>query len=148
MKYARENYSPELVSEMMPLWKSHYEEMAHFKDIILDPDLMVYEAVSKNGALRIYTARKENVLVGYNVFVVRGHPHYRASVSANQDIIFLNDKMREGFAGYRFMKWCDDQLKREGVQTIYQHVRITRNFGPLLERMGYRLMDLIYAKEN
>lgn len=152
MKYALEPYSPHLVSEMVPLWKEHYQELAHFTDIALDPDMEVYFKVSAAGSLRIYTARQVDyvsgvsILVGYNIFVVTNHPHYKTFKQANQDIVYLDQKMRKGLSGYRFMKWCDIQLKNESVQVVYQHARARRSFGPLLERMGYRLMDFVYAK--
>lgn len=147
--------SPELVGEIKPLLEMHWESIAHYKDIPLDPDFGMYDAIQAAGALRIFTARVErNVdttqgsgrLIGYCVFFVRPNGHYRSSIQASQDILFLHPEFRGGFVGYRFIEWCDDQLREEGVQVVYQHVKQAHNFGPLLERMGYRLVDLIYGK--
>lgn len=147
MKFAREPYSAELVAEMMPLWKEHYEELARFKDITLDPNYEVYEKCEAGGILRIFTARQKCCLMGYNIFVVDYHPHYKTSKSANQDLIYLSKVMRKGMTGYKFMKWCDAELStKDRVQTIFQHPRLQRNFDPLLKRMGYKLMDMVYAK--
>lgn len=146
LHFSSEAYSVDLLNEMMPLWKAHFKELAHFKDVELDPDFEMYQKAWDKGIIRIFTARDGKKLVGYNVFVVNFHAHYRTFKSANQDIIYLDTTMRKGLSGYRFMKWSDKRLADEGVQSVYQHPRIMRNWGPLLERMGYKLMDLVYAK--
>lgn len=84
-------------------------------------------------------------LAGYAIFFVRPNPHYSGSVQAVQDVVFLNPSIRGG-NGYRFIAWCDEQLRAEGVQAVYHHVKVSHDFGPMLQRQGYELVDLIYAK--
>jgi hypothetical protein len=48
--------------------------------------------------------------------------------------------------GGRFIKWCDEQLRAEGVAVVYHHIKAAHNFGPMLERFGYELVDLIYSR--
>jgi hypothetical protein len=38
------------------------------------------------------------------------------------------------------------RLALEGIQVVYHHVKAAHNFGKMLERMDYKLVDLIYAK--
>lgn len=146
MDFQREAYSAALVEEMLPLFEAHWQEIAHYKDIPLEPDLAVYEASDRAGILRVFTARKEGTLHGYIVFFVRSNPHYKSSIQASQDILFLSQPMRQGLTGYRFIQWCDDQLAIDGVQAVYHHVKGARDFGPVLERMGYEAVDIIYAR--
>ena len=95
--------------------------------------------------LRVFTARTpENELVGYAVYFVRPHLHYKSSLNAFQDILYIRKDVR-GLGG-SFIFWCDDQLRKEGVQVVAQHIKAAHNFGPLLEKVGYTLMDLIYVK--
>jgi hypothetical protein len=97
------------------------------------------------GTLRTFTARDaDGVLTGYCVFFVRHNIHYASSLQASQDVIYI-DPERRGF-GAEFILWCDQQLKEEGVQAVYHHVKQAHNFGPLLERFGYECVDLIYAR--
>ena len=49
-------------------------------------------------------------------------------------------------AGERFIRYCDEQLRAQGVQAVYHHVKAKQSFGPTLTRQGYELVDLIYAK--
>lgn len=160
-QFARESLTPQLWQEAMPLLEAHYREIAAYQDIPLEPDVSVYAASEAAGAIRCYTARAhpmykverdgpmervdDGVLVGYALFFVRANPHYSSSVQAVQDVVYLHPAVRGG-TGYKFIAWCDEQLRAEGVQAVYHHVKAAHNFGRLLERQGYELVDLIYAK--
>lgn len=145
LKFQREIASDALFEEMTPFFEAHYKEIAHFQDIPLDPDFPQYLLVEAAGLLRIYTARDENnLLLGYAWYFVRPNFHYRTSKQAYQDILFVSPEKR-GF-GEKFIVWCDVQLKAEGVQVVCHHVKEKHNFGPLLERLGYELTDLLWQK--
>lgn len=147
MRFQREEYTAELISEMEPLWKAHYDEIAMYKDIPLDPDLAIYETIALHGSLRIFTLRDEtDTLKGYEVFFVKPHPHYRTSIVAMQDILYLAPEMRMGMTGYKFIQWCDEQLKADGVQMVMQHVKAAHDFSAVLERMGYQHHDHIMTR--
>lgn len=148
MNFAREPYSPQLVSEMVPLWKEHYNETASENYGALDPDLNIYIALDMQGALRIFTARDESGLVGYQVFFVTKHLHHRESMQAQQDILFLSRSVRVGFNGYRFIKFCVDELVKEGIKVIHQRISARHDFGKLFERLGFKLEDLTYSRES
>jgi GNAT superfamily N-acetyltransferase len=132
--------------EAQPLVAKHWEEIAHYKDIPLAPEKEMYFGVSKLGLLRVFTARIEGKLVGYCVFFVKRNPHYSTSLQATQDILFVLPEYRKGRVGIGLIKYCDQQLGAEDVQVVYQHVKLAHNFGPVLERMGYEAVDIIYAK--
>ncbi len=84
--------------------------------------------------------------MGYQVFFLKANAHYKSSLQAVQDILFLDERIRKGFTGYRFIRYCDEKLKDEGVQVVYQHVKSKHDFGRVLERLGYELQDLIYSR--
>lgn len=134
----------ETFDEAFPLIRRHYEEVAHFKDIPLEPDAELYQQLEDSGLTRVFTVRKNNILIGYSLFFVRPNPHYKSSHQAVQDVIFI-DKEHRGI-GKKFITWCDQQLQSEGVQVVYHHVKTQHNFGPVLERDGYELIDLVYGK--
>jgi len=131
--------------EMLPLFTEHWKEIAAYQDIPLDVDREKYYAIECNGALRIYTARAESKeLIGYAVFFVNTNAHYKTSLQASQDVIFVHPKFRG--VGGRLILWCDEQLRAEGVQVVFHHLKAKHNFGPMLERFGYELIDLIYGR--
>ena len=143
--YQREQLTDALIEEITPLLVRHYTEIAHYQDIKLDPDWSAYFNIQANGPMRIYTARAEDhALIGYSCFFVRYNPHYSRSLQAVNDVIFI-DKERRGF-GRQFIAWCDGQLKAEGVQVVYHHIKFAHDWSPILERMGYEAQDKIMSR--
>lgn len=145
VKFQRESFV-DMFDEAAPLLHKHWQEIAHDKDIPLEVDVDAYRQQEQYGGLRVYTARdsESNRLIGYAAFFVRANPHYKSSIQAVQDVIFV-DPERRGMGG-ALIKYCDEQLKAEGVQKTYHHIKAAHNFGPLLERIGYELVDLIYCR--
>lgn len=149
MQYAQEKYD-DVIDEIKPLLELHYNEIAKYKDIPLEPDWSCYKAMESLGVLKIFTCRActeelgKGELVGYGIYFVKKHLHYTSALIANQDILFLRKDHRG--KGMRFINWCDEQLKAMGVTMTIQHVKATHNFGPMLERLNYELMDLIYTR--
>lgn len=147
MTYSLEELTNALAGEALPLFRDHHNEVTAFPDIKLDPDYDQYKIFSASGMLRCYTARENGTLVGYAFFFVRAAPHYKGSIQAVADILYLAPALRKGFAGPRFIRWCDDQLRAEGVQVVYQNTTVQgKDFGPVLLRMGYKPLEFMYAK--
>lgn len=134
----------EIKDEIQPLLELHYKEIAHYPDIKLNPDYLRYQKLEDSGMFKVFTARSDGKLIGYNAFFLNHNLHYMDSYQAIQDILFV-DPTRRGF-GRNFIKWCDLQLKEMGVQLVLQHLKVKHNFGVILERQGYELIDLIYGK--
>lgn len=143
MNYYIEMYD-QVFDEIKPLLIEHYNEIAKYKDIPLAPDWLTYKKLDELGMLKIFTYRESGVLIGYAIYVVKNHLHYSTCLVAQQDILFIT-KNKRGH-GAKFILWCDKQLKDMGVQLTMHHVKSDHNFGGMLERMGYELMDLIYTK--
>ena len=144
ISFQREEVTESLYKEALPLLIAHYEEIVPFKDIPLEVDVNQYIAMDKAGVLRCFTARKEGVLVGYSNYFVRKHPHFSSSLQALSDILYVSPAYR-GF-GVSFLQWCEERLKSEGIQQIYQSVTPKHDFGRMLERMGYEKADTQYTK--
>lgn len=149
MRFALEPYSERLVQEMWPLWDEHNREIPQL-GLPIDPDLQVYAQSARSGAMRIYTARVgsgwESTLVGYQVFFVMKHPHRKYNLEASQDMIWLDPEVRKGMVGAKFIRWADGALRDEGIKAIHRQISAQKDFGHLLERSGYVLMDLTYAR--
>lgn len=131
---------------MVPLIKKHFTEVARFKDFRVEPDFVNYTALDEAGLLRIYTARIEKELVGYSVFTLVQHPHFKAVKQAHEELLFLDPIKRKGNLGDRLIEYCDEQLEKDGADVIYHTVTVERDFSLLLLRRGYELSDRVYAK--
>lgn len=145
LAFAKEPMSDDLVEEMVPLAARHFNEIASFPDIKPSIDFDFYNGAQSQGVLRIFTARN-GALAGYAVFVVAKHPHHSESLQATQDLIFLAPEYRKGDAGLSFLRWCDQQLKDDGVQVVYHSSDLKRDIGPVLERIGYQHIQNVWAR--
>ncbi len=131
--------------EMLPLMHAHYKEIAPFHDIELNPQKDRYVALCDASVVYLFTARSHSgELIGYNSFFVSPHLHHENSLQALQDVIYISPEHR-GF-GAKFISWCDGYLKSSGVQIVMQCLKATHNHGPMLERQGYKLLDLVYVR--
>lgn len=152
VNFSEEILTDSFISDVTPLLEHHFAEISANPDLLLDPDWLAYGRIQESGSLRIFTARDKvrgdgvTSLVGYAVFIVNYNPHYRSSLQAVQDVLFIDKAHRRGGVGYKFIKWCDSRLESDGVQVVYHHIKAKHNFGKLLERQGYELVDLIYQK--
>lgn len=145
MKFALESYD-QMINEIKPLIEAHYDEIAKYKDIPLDPDWDLYRKLEEVGILKAFSCRAtdDNSLIGYAIYFVKPHIHYRSMLLAQQDILFIKKEFRG--RGIAFILWCDEQLKAMGCTVSMHHVKAEHNFGRMLERIGYELMDLIYTR--
>lgn len=146
--FALESLAAVRAAGVEELLARHWAEVAHFKDIPLEPDWDAYAAAETGGRLRIFTVRIGGALVGYCCFILNHNPHYKSSLQAVQDILFLAPEHRHARIGAHLLMYCERQLKAEGVQAIYQHTKAKPelDMGPLLKRLGYELVDTLWAK--
>jgi hypothetical protein len=147
LKYAEEEYSQELFKEMFPLCKEHHKEFSHDKSLKLFIDSTKYIALQANNSLKIFTIRTDNRrLVGYCLMFVFESMHYAHTVMATADCFFI----KKGFRGKNlimsFLSWCDQKLKKAGVNKVLHGVKATHDFGFLLKKIGYDKIDVVYGK--
>lgn len=135
-----------VTKEMWPLLERHWREISAFQDIPLKPDIEKYVAMEQAGNLRCFTVRVDDALIGYAVFFVHMNLHYSTSLQAVQDVLYLEKSSRGAGVGREFISWCDDQLKAESVQVVYHHVKEKLNFGPLLQGLGYKRIEALWAR--
>ena len=130
--------------EAKALIANHWKEVAFHKDIPLDPDYEKYKQMEESGSLRCFTARAQGKLVGYSVYFVQTHLHYKQTLYAMQDLMYIDPEYRG--RGMAFLDWCDSQMKEEGVQVSMLHVKVNLDYGPALKRIGYEPIDRIYGR--
>lgn len=145
-KIAVESYA-DVIGEIKPLLEMHWQEIATYRDHIpLDPDYARYQAAEAAGNLLILTARHRGVLVGYSIFFMLAHPHYKSTLFAMNDIIFLHPDLRGGMLGPRLIKASEEEVRSRGAMKISWHIKPSHDFSPLLKRMGYALDEINMAK--
>lgn len=144
MKYATESLA-QVRDEIIDLAKRHYDEVAEDKDVVpLDIDWGHYAGLERNRALRIFTARVDEKLVGYNVFVLTFHPRYKTTLFAQNDVIFVHPEHRG--RGGEFVDFSDEQLKSDGVVKATYHVKVKHDWSPMIRQKGYAPQDIVLTK--
>lgn len=142
--------------EILPMLHAHYIEIATSKGIRpLDIDWDKYYAMEKAGTLRVLTARarpqmvagqdyydgQPGRLVGYFVSFVLPHIHYQQTLTALNDIMYLDPAYRGGTTGYRMLKEAILDLKNLGADILIIHMKVEYPFRNLLEKLGFHLTE-------
>lgn len=144
VKFTQEDVSVYFFESISQLTKKHYDEIANYKDIHLDIDIEQYLKIQSVGMLRLYVARVDYNIVGYAFYFIKNHLHYKKSIQAFQDCIFIDPDFR-GF-GKEFIFWCENQLEKDGAEVVYIPVNRNHDFGNALKKLGYQHIDDVYGK--
>ena len=133
--------------DIKPLLQDHWEEVAVNKSVIkMNPDWDAYHNLEDNGALKIFTARSDEDLIGYFVVLLRNHIHYKDHIFAANDVLFLKQEYRKGLTGANLMKFAEKCLKEDGVSVLVVNTKRHSPFDGLLEWLGYSHVENVYSK--
>jgi GNAT superfamily N-acetyltransferase len=138
---AAERYG-DVIEEGKPLLFQHWKELTSYPDIPLEPEWEWYRQMDEAGALKIFTLRHVDCLIGYSLFVVRPrHAHYDVSWAVN-DIIWLSPDYRNIGVGSAFITYCDEKLRELGVTVVCIDAKVRHPaLMYLLKKCGYRTIS-------
>jgi len=129
--------------QILPL---HYEELSVTKEYELEPDYEEYKRLASLGLLRAITCRADGELIGYIIFCIHGHLHYKSCMTAFEDIYFVKKEFRKGRVGIMLFKYAEKVLKERGVQRIVMHTKVHLDNSKLFEYLGYKMTDKVFSK--
>ena len=133
--------------ELEELCKYHWKEIALYQDKVeLNPDYEFYQQGSDSGNLRFFTVKDNGKLVGYMVFNVDFHLHYKDDLYAIADVLFLHPNYRKKLIGFEFINYCEKALKDANVSVVILNMKTSLPFDKLCESMGYDYVERIYSK--
>ena len=147
VEFARESCS--IMQEIIPLASAHAKEMDYpvFDQAPLDLDEDAYRAIEAAGLLRVFTARQDNILVGYAIFIVAMALEHRTVKQGLEAGFYLAPEVRLGRTAVRFLSYCDSEMAEEKVAMVLYHSPVAHpKFGAILARRGYVKVDEIYAR--
>ena len=88
---AKEEFSG-VVVEAKELVEQHYKELTLNKEAMeLFPNWDKYFALDADSSLVLITARDDGKLVGYSLFILSPHLHYKKQLVAYNDVLFLHN---------------------------------------------------------
>jgi GNAT superfamily N-acetyltransferase len=102
--------------------------------------------MQERGKLHIVTARDEGKLVGYFASFVDYHLHYKETMMAVNDALFLDKDYRKGSLAKDMFTFAEKELKELGVKVIHLHMKVEHPFDKLCESCGYTNSERLYAK--
>lgn len=137
----------DLLEELKPLLKLHWEELANHKDIRpLDPDYPMYMAMNDMEILRMFTVRENSKLIGYSTWIIAKNLHYKTWLYAVADIYWLNPEYRKTGISFDFFFHIEDWLKGLGVKSITVQDKINHSNEKFFNRLGYSPIEQNYEK--
>jgi len=134
------------IEEMREIIPVHYDELCVTKDFPLAPDYEAYGRLYNAGMLKCITARDEDGLVGYVIFIVQPHLHYMTCKTAFEDIYYLKKEHRLGRTGIRLFQFAEEALRADGVNRVIFHTKVHLDNSRLFEYLGYKHTDKLYTK--
>jgi len=136
----------ELLPELERLFPEHYEELCVTKDFPANPDYEAYRRLGEAGMLRTITCRVDGELIGYIVFIVQPHLHYKDCITAFEDLYFIKKEWRKGRLGIRLFQYAEKVLKERGVNRIIMHTKVHLDHSSIFEYLGYKHSDKLFTK--
>jgi predicted acetyltransferase len=136
----------ENLDSLKELIKDHYEELSVTKEFPLDPAWEQYESIWKAGGLRFFTCRKDGEMIGYIIYFIAPHLHYRTCLTAFEDIYFLKKEYRKGRTGIRMFQFAEDALKSQKVNRVIYNTKVHSDNSALFEYLGYKFIDKVFTK--
>jgi hypothetical protein len=137
----------EYKDRLYPLFEQHWKEVAVYDETIkLSLDIDMYELLEQANKFVTIVAKEDSIPVGYIIFILARHPHYKDNIIAQNDAVFLLPKYRVGKNAINLFKFAEDILKNLNVDIIATHVKPKVDFSRLLKFLGYDKQEVVYTK--
>lgn len=139
---ARETFHA--VEHEITLFSRHAGELSPLPGLKFKLNVEMYRAAE--GSLASYTVRDDNLLIGYANFVIQPHPHFKESIWAFQDAVYLAPEYRGKNIGMRLLKFAENDLRKQADVCLHTVDVNHPMLGDLLKLMGYRHIYSLFGK--
>lgn len=136
----------DFIPEMEKIFPEHYEELCVTKEYPYEPNYEAYKQLAQAGMLRTITCRADNELIGYIIFIITPHLHYKSCITASEDVYFIKKEYRKGRVGIKLFQYAEQVLKDRGINRIVLHTKVHLDNSRLFEYLGYKQTDKIFTK--
>ena len=100
-----------VVTQLQALAEREYAEVGQ-KDLdALNVDWARYRELDAAGKIATFIARRDRVIVGYAVFVVQTHIHYRNALVAANSAVYVAPEARAGRVVLKLLRYAEIGLK-------------------------------------
>jgi hypothetical protein len=131
-----------------PLFEAHYQEIAWRKEkIALEPDYAQYQVLADARRLIVVTARTPDaVLIGYALWFVMPHLHYKSTMFAYNDILYIAPEYRKSGAGRDLLRFSEVTVLGFDVKVLTLHIKNCLDWSPLAASEGYEAVESTHMK--
>lgn len=145
--FQREEYET-CFEDIKVLAKEAWAEVGHggLQNRTPAPDSEMYKRLAEKKMVFAVTAREEGVLVGYCSVFLTDLIQHQGVKQAFCDSLYLRKENR-GRLGMVFLKEVVVIAKAAGAANMDFHVTIKKNFGKVLEKIGFSLTSFTYSME-
>lgn len=131
--------------EMEDLLEEDYKEVGH-NGYTFNPDWDSYLALETQGMLKVFTARVDNILVGYFVTMIFPSFQSKGNTVVANEAIFVTKEYRKSRIGVGLFKFTEKCLKEDGHKTLIVTTTEANPIDNLLQRMGYYKIETRFEK--
>ena len=134
-----EEASADILPAMAPYFEAEWQEVGEMKDVLhLNVNFPLFQAAMQAGRAVLFLAKTTDEIVGYSAYTIGPHPKYMGTMWAFGAGIWLRPDHRGGRTALRMLTFCEDGLRKRGVNFILAGSRVNHDAsGSLLEHLGY-----------
>lgn len=132
-----------ILDSIKPVLAENHAETGAY-NLPFNPDYDRYLMLDADGSLAFFTARRDGKIVGFACFFLDTEIQQKEIRSATQSFVYV-DKKHRGM-GYPFMKFCDDILKKQGINSVWRQSTAKLDISKIYERMGYTFVEASYLR--
>jgi len=136
----------DFAKQLESIFPAHYDELCVTKDFPMAPDDERYAQMAEMGWLICINCMDGEELIGYIIFIIQPHLHYKTCITAFEDIYYLKPEYRKGRIGIKMFKYAEEVLNEIGVNRVVMHTKIHLDNSRLFEYLGYKHTDKVYTK--
>ena len=133
----------ESLEDVKPLLAENHAETGVY-NLPFNPDYERLLFLEQHGDLKLFVIRHDTKAVGVAIFYLDQEIYQKELWSATQATNFVTKKHRG--IGLAFMKFCDDILSEQGVNSIWRQSTTRLEISKIYERMGYASVEKSYLK--
>lgn len=143
--FRMESYA-DVMDEIKQYYQMHHDEVKPYDKIEANGgDEESFVRMDEMGLSKTFTMREDGQLIGYAVVMVHPHLHHINHIYGIYDRIYVRPDKR-GPNSKSFIEYIDSKLEEAGVHVIVQACKARKNYGSLLEHLGYELTEYTYSK--
>lgn len=131
---------------MLSFFEAHDEEVG-MDGLKFGVDIEMYQTYEKLGCfIPIFAEDDLGINVGYMMFLLYPHPHYKGTIFATTDCFYIVPSYRGSTLFRDMLQYSEEVLRSRGVDYCQVTFSVQKDISPLAKRYGYKELDKVFYK--